>query len=213
MSEARLVYSQQPLLSDLTQNGSGSFSTPAIARRRRGRPPKNNLLGGFDSLDSSSYLLPNLSLGRTPRTATKSRLVQRLAEAYQATQQQQEQHPEPVEEANTTAEQYILSHLHDSSSFADFLPHSTEELNAHIDPALDSGTGHGTAGTEGEEGEGGTRESGEPVVPGVLSRWKKGAPGSCDICGRTETSVWRKLTISNEDLKVCNGMFLLLQNP
>jgi hypothetical protein len=46
------------------------------------------------------------------------------------------------------------------------------------------------------------------VQPSVLSRLRRGAPGSCDICGRTETSVWRKLTLGNEDHKVCNGMFL-----
>lgn len=39
----------------------------------------------------------------------------------------------------------------------------------------------------------------------VLSKLKKGGPGSCDICARTETSVWRKLTLGGEDYRVCNG--------
>ena len=91
--------------------------------------------------------------------------------------------------------------MHDTSSFADFLPPSTDDLNGHIDPALQGASDNAnTTATES-----GLGENTEPTVPGVLSRWKKGAPGSCDICGRTETSVWRKLTISGEDLKVCNG--------
>jgi len=38
----------------------------------------------------------------------------------------------------------------------------------------------------------------------VFSRWKKGPPGSCDVCGRTETTVWRKLKFGEDNLKVCN---------
>ena len=49
----------------------------------------------------------------------------------------------------------------------------------------------------------------EPVAtsqspPSVLSRLRKGPPGSCDICSRTETSVWRKITLGGEDFRVCN---------
>ncbi|KAL7418437.1 hypothetical protein Q5752_006895 [Cryptotrichosporon argae] len=43
------------------------------------------------------------------------------------------------------------------------------------------------------------------ATPTVTSRLKKGPPGSCDICGRTETSVWRKLTLRDEDYRVCNA--------
>lgn len=39
----------------------------------------------------------------------------------------------------------------------------------------------------------------------VLAKLRQGGPGSCDICSRTETSVWRKLTLGGEDFRVCNG--------
>lgn len=42
------------------------------------------------------------------------------------------------------------------------------------------------------------------TTPSVLSRFKKGGPGSCDICGRTETTVWRKLVLGGKDHRVCN---------
>jgi len=44
--------------------------------------------------------------------------------------------------------------------------------------------------------------------PNVLSRLRRGPPGSCDICGRTETTVWRKLTLAGEDHKVCNREYM-----
>lgn len=95
-----------------------------------------------------------------------------------------------------TAEQYILSHLArhteaaspraDMSAFADLLPPGA--LEDQIDRSLEP-TGGGSE------------------TPSILSRLKKGTPGSCDICGRTETSVWRKLTLGGVDYKVCNGTY------
>jgi hypothetical protein len=40
--------------------------------------------------------------------------------------------------------------------------------------------------------------------PSVLSRLRKGPPGSCDLCWRTETPSWRKLHLGGETYKVCN---------
>lgn len=117
--------------------------------------------------------------------------------------------PSNDEAAANTAEQYILSHLAshsandqtsarsamplESTSYADFLPH--DSLDSQIDPNLPA-----------------PPDDEHPLrldTPSVLSRLKKGAPGSCDICGRTETSVWRKLTLGGEDYKVCNGKLRL----
>lgn len=106
------------------------------------------------------------------------------------------------EAAEKTAEQFILSHLAqhnieantssaDIGSFADFLPEAS--LNADIDATL------------AERDQAIDETSAQMDTPSVLSRLKKGLPGSCDICGRTETTVWRKLTLGGEDHKVCNG--------
>lgn len=106
-----------------------------------------------------------------------------------------------------TPEQYILSHLQDSASFSSFYPPATED----IDPSLRSQDE--TAGeqraveppqeTQHEDGDEAARQQADRLS--VLSRWKKGGPDSCDICSRTQTSVWRKLVFNGEDLKVCNG--------
>ena len=40
----------------------------------------------------------------------------------------------------------------------------------------------------------------EPIVFGA------GPPGSCDICQRTQTTVWRKVHLPDRDLHVCNRM-------
>ena len=110
--------------------------------------------------------------------------------------------PTNEEAAESTAQQFILSHLAqhpvdtgvpepDLTSFANFIPGMS--FDTQIDPTLDE-TGHVT------------EEVRQPVgTPSVLSRLKKGTLGSCDICGRTETSVWRKLTLGGDDHKVCNG--------
>ena len=115
----------------------------------------------------------------------------------------------------------LLHHLRDTSTFADLLP---AQDDVPIDPSLvdsalsnrndhqgssaangavvvDNAAGGPLVGTlTGEDG-----PIGEISAEGVLSRYKKGPPGSCDICGRIETSVWRKLTLGDIELKVCNG--------
>lgn len=84
----------------------------------------------------------------------------------------------------------------ESSSFAG-LPSDSEE--AEIDPALRESKTKTLAKTQAEESKSASD------TQSVLSRLKKGPNGSCDICGRTETSVWRKLVLGGEDHKVCNG--------
>ena len=95
-----------------------------------------------------------------------------------------------------TPEQYILSHLQDSSSFSGFYPHVTED----VDPALRSAE---TPPVEERQEETMTETQGEDANDeaarqqadrlSVLSRWKKGGPDSCDICSRTQTSVCSEL--------------------
>lgn len=123
--------------------------------------------------------------------------------------------PAPAESSTidvNSAEQYILSHLQNSSSFADFLPESTSDMPAEASgsrlveeaEAMVTDEVDAPLQTVSE-----SKVNEEPTAPlvSVLSRLKKGGPGSCDVCGRTETSVWRKLTLGGEDLRVCNGEF------
>ena len=76
-------------------------------------------------------------------------------------------------------------------SFANLLPEAS--LGSQINPSLT------------KSGEPSDETMARVETSSVLSRLKKGVTGSCDICGRTETSVWRKLTLGGEDHKVCNG--------
>ena len=122
----------------------------------------------------------------------------------------------------------LLHHLRDSSTFADLLPANddmpidpslVDTVAANkTEPLIGSLSGGAAVAGNGEEssmvgtlsGEDGSIA--EVSVEGVLSRYKKGPPGSCDICGRIETSVWRKLTLGDIELKVCNGE-LASQHP
>ncbi|WVR00261.1 hypothetical protein IAU59_007404 [Kwoniella sp. CBS 9459] len=115
----------------------------------------------------------------------------------------------------------------DSTSFADFLP-AQEELERQAGAGQDQGQGQGQfshnpslsmtslptsrsqgpshqdqlLGQAGEDSGAGSQSLSESSV---LARLKKGPPGSCDICMRTETTVWRKLSLGTQDLKVCNA--------
>ncbi|GMK56552.1 hypothetical protein CspeluHIS016_0303920 [Cutaneotrichosporon spelunceum] len=198
------------------------FSSPATARRRRGRPPKHaptstSVKYTFQyehssaSSDSSTELRETPG-GRPARAAAprRSRLAQEL--------RFEPEHPQPPQaadagaghalpgsvEANDVAEtsqatqDYLLSHFAasdasrhtpitlDSSSFVALLPQSPLADGHH--QTFDSSLGNSL-----------------PETPNVMSRFKRGPPGSCDICSRTQTSVWRKLTYEGEELRVCNA--------
>ncbi|KAK8853194.1 hypothetical protein IAR55_003896 [Kwoniella newhampshirensis] len=106
----------------------------------------------------------------------------------------------------------------DSTSFADFLP-AQEELERQAEQEQTSGSQqrdlghafleHGQQQQQQQSQEPSTFETPRylpvPITPSVLSRLKQGPPGSCDICMRTETTVWRKLVLGGEDHKVCNA--------
>lgn len=49
----------------------------------------------------------------------------------------------------------------------------------------------------------------DPLAPDVLEQLKNGPPGSCDICARTASSVWRKMIIGGEAFRVCNGVSII----
>lgn len=97
----------------------------------------------------------------------------------------------------------------ESTSFADFLP-AQEALERQ---AVVSTSQHGdgdafgqSASSNGQNHELVHVGQGNHDIPlSVLSRLKQGPPGSCDICMRTETTVWRKLVLGGIDHKVCNG--------
>lgn len=150
----------------------------------------------------------------------------------QAAQHDQD-HPDEHDttEAVNRAEAYILSHLNasnapdgqdadphperedaiglESTSFADFLP-AQEALERQVEgPASQHGNADAfgqSASSNGQNQELVHVSQGDHDVPlSVLSRLKQGPPGSCDICMRTETTVWRKLVLGGIDHKVCNG--------
>ncbi|WWD19611.1 hypothetical protein CI109_104073 [Kwoniella shandongensis] len=141
---------------------------------------------------------------------------------------------ETTADAVNRAEAFILSQLAsqqaddhsrdedmplDSTSFADFLP-AQEELERQAEQEQASGEGQSHQQQQQgqnflEHGQHQNQQSNEanayqdpryvPITPSVLSRLKQGPPGSCDICMRTETTVWRKLVLGGEDHKVCNA--------
>ncbi|CAK9783285.1 hypothetical protein CC85DRAFT_282025 [Cutaneotrichosporon oleaginosum] len=210
------------------------FSSPATARRRRGRPPKHTSTASSSKYSFSYQHSPTSSdsgteLPDTPGTRParaaaprRSRLAQELR--FEPEQHQSQPHsaeagpsqalPGSVE-ANVVAEtsqatqDYLLSHFAagdvsrdtpiplDSSSFAALLPQSpsTHAHHATLESSLSAPTSHMPNETS----------NGHPETPNVMSRFKRGPPGSCDICSRTQTSVWRKLTYDGEELRVCNA--------
>ncbi|ADV24026.1 hypothetical protein CNI04020 [Cryptococcus gattii WM276] len=246
---------------------TGAFSSPALARRRRGRPPKGEVSRTF----YQSYLIGPLSQeldlkgkGKAPaaKNPRRSRLGElslaghassheeddhRAAASSQDTQthlpdshepttlqaaQHGQDHPDEQDttEAVNRAEAYILSHLNasnatdqdavphseredairlESTSFADFLP-AQEALERQAE-ASTSQHGDGDAFGQSASSNGQKHElvhvgQGNQDIPlSVLSRLKQGPPGSCDICMRTETTVWRKLVLGGIDHKVCNA--------
>ena len=188
------------------------YCSPAFARRRRGRPPKSQSLNYLEAgvsvkaPDDTPYPKkrgrPRKSRLDCDAQTDTPEVVQATHEDEQTSSQQQQ------EDEASTAEQFILSHLQNGSTFADFLPQAHAEGHhsplhqdlVHESPQLgQDGAGLG----EGIE----TDDRTVPETPSVLSRLKRGAAGSCDICGRTETSVWRKLVLGGEDHKVCNGEY------
>ncbi|KAL1412741.1 hypothetical protein Q8F55_000488 [Vanrija albida] len=224
------------------------FSSPATARRRRGRPPKVGIppvkytysmlystpgssdVTGAAAADS----LPATPSARPLRASLRGK--SRLANEIRASPPPPEAGPSnvvgsvasgvgvdvganvPVAPQTTHAhDDYLLSHLTnatndgqdapihlDSASFAAFLPqspaanHTAPQLHGH-DTTIESAIAQPAVQEDVTATHGGS------TPPNILSRLKRGPPGSCDICGRTQTSVWRKLTLAGEDHKVCNA--------
>ena len=183
-----------------------AYSTPAIARRRRGRPPKISAVSHAQALPAPH---PGTKEDRNMRQqhqhwpATPSPLDQVHIGDATATGDGSGETDDNVDHART-AEEYIL-HLQNSGqieqAFADFLPPAGQMEGIELDHPTDESL------TAGGDNAGSSNVDGQPELPpptSVLSRLKKGPPGSCDVCGRTETTVWRKLVLGGEDHKVCN---------
>lgn len=203
------------------------LSSPAIARRRRGRPPK-----AFPAQSSSHSATQQAA---APGSKGKSRLSKSIHaddvtgegdgdDLAQDTGREDEQ-----DHAET---QMIISHLAQAQAHAQAQAQARAlgqgvpgELGAvaaadaddeaeGVPLPLPSGIDEATLATYFREHPLG--DALDPSLaglragmesPGVLSRLRKGPPGSCDICRRTETSVWRKLSLNGEDYRVCNGEF------
>nr|ODN91566.1 hypothetical protein L204_05551 [Cryptococcus depauperatus CBS 7855] len=219
---------------------TGTFSSPALTRRRRGRPPKSDVARTIyhNFIINHSQEPEYKAKRKMPKKLLKSRLQQATAEDESESMNGQVSGPsydsqpktlnaiceddqEATAEAVARAEAFILSHLNppqsqghghgehgegerdarlESTSFADFLP-AQEELERQTE---ESATHHSTEGTPAEHLQSINDDQLENPIS-VLSRLKQGPPGSCDICMRTETTVWRKLTLGGIDHKVCNA--------
>lgn len=223
-----------------------NFSSPAIAHRRRGRPPvKSSLVPsqpGDTEQPEGTVDLPSITAedinaaidtnGRAASSSSANKAGDQSPAAAQSTARQRAHHrrllqklsqvsypqePESnhTEEIAPTPEQYILSHLQDSSSFSVLLPQNENEIGNQLTSTLESATAdadddragshNGTPVTPHIRGAERTRPRPREFTPSILETLRKGPPGSCDICGRTETSVWRKLPLAGDVLKVCNG--------
>jgi hypothetical protein len=215
----------------------GIITSPSIARRKRGRPlrsqtgqvnfgsPSASPVHGDDAIDPSLQDARQAASGRgrsrlgqsvhLPYTRSQSAAITAHDEdqSMHSTTEESEQQRQQEQAA---ADQYLLTHLaqHVNAGLSGLLPQRPLGMDTFADflPAGENGDGSTMgAGFEGEEDEGEAlveieQAAAEPKTS-VLSRLKKGPTGSCDICGRTETTVWRKLTLGGEHHKVCNGEY------
>ncbi|ODN94685.1 hypothetical protein L198_04826 [Cryptococcus wingfieldii CBS 7118] len=230
---------------DEQENQQQTTYSPALARRRRGRPPKSDISrtfyqsflipphssSGLDErgkarllrgLRKSSYLSQTITI--TERSSQQFEGSNEEPRTLDAAEQSDKAQEETTAEAVNRAEAYILSQLDsqlpphsphehpehregedmrlESESFVDFLPPQDEAPsssagntdNVYPPPMSTPMARHASL-----------QASASPLAPSVLSRLRQGPPGSCDICTRTETTVWRKLTLGGVDYKVCNA--------
>ncbi|WVQ74194.1 hypothetical protein IAR50_003788 [Cryptococcus sp. DSM 104548] len=228
---------------DEQENQQQTTYSPALARRRRGRPPKSELSRTF----YQSFLVPTPSTGSDERG--KARFLRGLRKpsylsqttvnpgrssqpfggnseeprTLDAADQADKVQDETTAEAVNRAEEYILSQLDSqlrshssrehaehrdgdraqlgSDSFVDFLP--SQEMA--VSSSASNTDVYAAPISTPMERRPSLPTSASPLAPSVLSRLRQGPPGSCDICTRTETTVWRKLTLGGTDYKVCNA--------
>jgi hypothetical protein len=109
----------------------------------------------------------------------------------------------PDMQAEMTTEE-LISQLanHDDQDLRDLLTSHAESeyanqqaIAAHMQQQLDSHSNPLDTPTQ---------SVGHTQIGDFDGRFKQGPPGSCDICSRTETTVWRKIRHDDQDLHVCN---------
>ncbi|EIW72226.1 hypothetical protein TREMEDRAFT_58387 [Tremella mesenterica DSM 1558] len=210
---------------------TSAYSTPAIARRRRGRPPKQRPLTKSKTPRTSKRKSKSWTVGpsRLHQQISSSDTVDQTestnptnhSDAINASTMESiaEDGFQGIEETDPTGA-YILK-IHQEinggmggigpATFADLLP-AEEQMPVHIETETNVEAGPSTLQQTQTQPQGESEMmevvegTGQEVgIPSVLSRLKKGPLGSCDICGRTETTVWRKLVLGGQDHKVCNA--------
>lgn len=133
--------------------------------------------------------------------------------------------PEPVEDdaflLSTLANQHEHAQPLDAATFAALLPGPSEhedggiDLQHHRDSPPPEITVHDIQPDDFPQPDDvvyndqqGHEDMGPTMAEAENNAGKRPIPaGNCEICGRSETSVWRKLVHEGIEKRVCNGMF------
>ena len=233
----------------------GSSIAPAIAPRRRGRPPRHPAIAKIRAPRSRKTKLAAMVANGDSVEAEPTQdqddqdqgeggdgshghgdggidvdgegpvnVDPRLDDIHEQVPQQPsdlELHNLSETQGEMTTEE-LISQLanHDDQDLRDLLSSHAENeyaaqqaISAHLQSQLDqqpnpldTPTQHHHHQTLGHDHgyEHGHGEGSNPNNHGHVVNFKQGPPGSCDICTRTQTTVWRKLHVNGEDLHVCN---------
>lgn len=223
----------------------GSRMAPAIAPRRRGRPPsslqarrltakgsggkKSKLRQEVHADDAEAVDPERASSSRTPNAQAAGHgtpVDVPEAEASQQIEPQADAQAEPAmsvqpdlemsdladEQPELTTEQIISQLTHDEQDLHDLLQsHAQAEYDAqqHAQAEGISLPSHfGETGVSPNNGEGSASNIDPSLAQSLDDQQAFGAgpKGSCDICSRTQTTVWRKIHLPDRDLHVCNRM-------
>jgi hypothetical protein len=235
------------------------YSSPAIARRRRGRPPKaplplRHIFGkGRGSSSNNSNNNNNHNQTHTPSRLSAVQSItmaeeedeaSRAAQAFLAQlghaasgQSSSKQFEMPSTSASAGQQdgrgEVMDNQMHHDRGGEDSNTNANVNVNADADADVDSisydlaqhfaqsnnsphlrhhnqprshleghsqnhGNGHGNGSGSGigesSDQDGHEIRTGKPLVT-----------GGCDVCNRTQTTVWRKIAVNGVEKKVCNG--------
>lgn len=168
------------------------YSSPAIARRRRGRPPKTPLP------------IRHLFAKSKPQNAS------RLSEVHTSTEEDSRAAEEFLArltdaEAASSRSEVQQGRLQGQGQGDHHLRNVYTSAQASTSPQVDLSTaayglgGH-LNGDDSDVGDHDKTENGKVVMA---------AGAGCEICHRTQTTVWRKTVSDGVEKKVCNGEWIL----
>jgi len=123
--------------------------------------------------------------------------------------------PEPHTHTHAQGEmttEELISQLanHDDQDLRDLLSshaeneYAAQHISAHLQNQMDNQANPLDTPTHHHHMGHGESSTGHQNMNHQIVNFKQGPPGSCDICSRTQTTVWRKVNVNGEDLHVCN---------